>query len=162
MTYYNCFWDISIQFRWQLETTNSGFWVVNVLLRKFNTLPEKRNENDKNTNFVMKNNKKMPKKYIKVLSNIFLWTSHTDPWCNMLQTLERWRKYIGVILSDEHTLRDGSFCKKIAFIRYLTSLFSFKSSSNIFQKMLAKTFSNSGNFATNLLFQKAWHFPVKT
>ena len=37
------------------------------------------------------------------LSNIFLWTSHTDPWCSMLQTLERWRKYIGVILSDEHT-----------------------------------------------------------
>ena len=31
----------------------------------------KRNENDKNTKFVMKNNKKMPKKYIKVLSNIF-------------------------------------------------------------------------------------------
>ena len=51
----------------------------------------------------MKNSKKMPKKYIKVLSNIFLWTSHTDPWSNMLQTLERRRKYIGVILSDEHT-----------------------------------------------------------
>ena len=52
----------------------------------------------------MKNNKKMPKKYIKVLSNILLWTSYTDPWSNMLQTLERRRKYIGVILSDEHIL----------------------------------------------------------
>ena len=51
----------------------------------------------------MKNNKNMPKKYVKVLSNIFLWISHTDPWCSMLQTLERRRKYIGVILSDEHT-----------------------------------------------------------
>ena len=51
----------------------------------------------------MKNNKKIPKKYIKVLSNIFLWTSHTDPWCNMLQTVKRQRKYISVILSDEHT-----------------------------------------------------------
>ena len=51
----------------------------------------------------MKNNKKMSKKYIKVSSNIFLWTSHTDPWCNMLQTLEGRRKYLGVILSDEHT-----------------------------------------------------------
>ena len=42
-------------------------------------------------------------KHIKVLRNIFLWTHPTDPWCNMLQTLERRRKYIGVILSDEHT-----------------------------------------------------------
>ena len=49
----------------------------------------------------MKNKKKMPKKYIKVLNDIFLWTSHTESWCNMLQTLERRRKYIGVILSDE-------------------------------------------------------------
>ena len=47
----------------------------------------KRTENDKNTNFVMKNKKKMPKKYIKILSNIILWTSSTDLWCNMLQTL---------------------------------------------------------------------------
>ena len=45
----------------------------------------------------------MLKKYLKVLGNIFLWTSHTDPWCDMLQTLEKGRKYIGVILSDEHT-----------------------------------------------------------
>ena len=34
----------------------------------------------------MKNKKKKnAKKYIKVLSNIFLWTSHIDPWYNMLQ-----------------------------------------------------------------------------
>ena len=46
----------------------------------------------------------MPSKYIKVLSNIFLRNSHTDPRCNMLQTLERRRKYIGVISSDENTL----------------------------------------------------------
>ena len=38
---------------------------------------------------MMKNNKNMLKKYIKALSNIFY---------------ERWRKYIGVTLSDEHTL----------------------------------------------------------
>ena len=41
---------------------------------------------------------------MKVLSNIFLWTRHIDQWCNMLQTLERRRKFIRVILSDEHTL----------------------------------------------------------
>ena len=51
----------------------------------------------------MKNNKKLPQKYINTLSNIVLWTHPTDPWCNMLQTLERRRKYIGVILSDEDT-----------------------------------------------------------
>ena len=52
----------------------------------------------------MKNNKKMPKTYMKALSNIFLWTHRTDPWWNMLQTLERRIKYIGIILSDELTL----------------------------------------------------------
>ena len=51
----------------------------------------------------MKNNKKNPRKYIKASSNIFLSTRLTDPWCNMLRTLERRRKYMGVILSDEHT-----------------------------------------------------------
>ena len=94
----------SIQFRWQLETTKSRFWLVNVRLPKFDTLSEKEMKMIK-THFVMKNNKNMPKKYIKILSNIFLWISHTDPWCNMLQTWERWRKYTGVILSDEHTHR---------------------------------------------------------
>ena len=49
----------------------------------------------------MKNNNKMPKKYIKALSNIFLWTRHTDLWYNMLETLERRRKYVAVILSIE-------------------------------------------------------------
>ena len=57
----------------------------------------------KNTNFMIKNNNKQPKKYLKALSNIFLRTCHTDPWCNMLQTLERQRKYIGDILSNKHT-----------------------------------------------------------
>ena len=45
----------------------------------------------------MKKNKKqqqIPKKYIKALSNNFLWTRPTDPWYNMLQTLERRRKII--------------------------------------------------------------------
>ena len=51
----------------------------------------------------MKNSKKMSEKYMKAIRNIFLWTRHTDPWYNMLQTLERWRKYIGAILSGEHT-----------------------------------------------------------
>ena len=40
-----------------------------MLLQKFDTLSKKRNENDKNTNFMMKNSKKMSKKYMKALSN---------------------------------------------------------------------------------------------
>ena len=56
----------------------------------------------------MKNNEKMQKIYIyiyiKALSSILLWTRPIDQWCNKLQTLERQRTYIGVILSGEHTL----------------------------------------------------------
>ena len=54
--------------------------------------------------FAFQANTIMLKKFIKVLSNIFLWTSHTDPWCNVLQTVYKRRKYIGVISSDQHTL----------------------------------------------------------
>ena len=39
----------------------------------------------------------------KALSNIFFQTHPTDLWCNMLQTLEKRGKYIGVILSEKHT-----------------------------------------------------------
>ena len=55
---------------------------------------------------------KKPKKYIKALSNVEL---PTDPCCNMLQTLERRRKYISDILSDEHTLGMGLIKVKITF-----------------------------------------------
>ena len=48
----------------------------------------------------MKNDKK-EYEYIEHYS--FLWTRPTDPWCNMLQTLEKRRKYIGIILSNEHS-----------------------------------------------------------
>ena len=50
---------------------------------------------------------------MKALSNIFLWTRSTDQWRNMLQTLERWRKYTGIILPDESTLRREYFPKNI-------------------------------------------------
>ena len=52
---------------------------------------------------MIKNNKKCQKKHMKTVSNIFLWTRPTDS-CNMLKTLQRRRKYIGIILSDEHPL----------------------------------------------------------
>ena len=76
---------LCIQFHWQFLIISSSFRLVNILLWKFDTSLKKRNENDKNTNFLMKNNKKM--------SHSVLWTCHTAPWCNMLQTLEMQRKY---------------------------------------------------------------------
>ena len=39
----------AIKFRWQLETTNSCFWLANILWRKFDCSLKKRIENDKNT-----------------------------------------------------------------------------------------------------------------
>ena len=71
-------------------------------------------ENDKNINFVMKNknknnsnnnnnnnnnNKKVPKKYIKGLSNIFTFFYELAPQApNFRESVN----YIGIILSDEH------------------------------------------------------------
>ena len=52
----------NIQFHWQFFITYSGFWLVNILLPKFDT-SSKKNEIDKNTNFLMKN-KKMSRKYM--------------------------------------------------------------------------------------------------
>ena len=95
--------NLHIQFHWQLETTYSCFWLVNIFFAEIWYFINVRNRNDKNTHFMMKNKIKMPKKYMKALSNIFYWTLPTDSWCNMLQTLERPKKYIGFILSDEHT-----------------------------------------------------------
>ena len=65
-------------------------WLI-LFLRKFDTSLKK--ENDKNATFIMKNNNKMQKKHMKALSNTFTMNSPTNPWRNMLQTLERWRQY---------------------------------------------------------------------
>ena len=50
-----------MQFHWQSGTINSRLWLVIILLQKFDTSlkkkEKKRNENDKNTNFIMKNKK---------------------------------------------------------------------------------------------------------
>ena len=51
---------------------------------------------------MMKNSKKMSKKYMKALSNQV--RVRLGQVRLMLQTLQRRRKYIGAILSDEHTL----------------------------------------------------------
>ena len=51
---------------------------------------------------MMKNSKKMSKKYMKALSNQV--RVRLGQLRLMLQTLQRRRNYIGAILSDEHTL----------------------------------------------------------
>ena len=49
---------LTMQFRWQFETTNSRFWLVKYSVAKISHFIRKRNENDNNTNFVMKTTKK--------------------------------------------------------------------------------------------------------
>ena len=45
-------WDLLfMQFHWQFLIPNSGFWLVNILLRKLDTSSEKRTENKKNPHF---------------------------------------------------------------------------------------------------------------
>ena len=58
---------------------------------------DRRDQNDKNTFY----DEKEQKNYTKALIHIFFWTCPTDHQFNMLQPLERRRKYIGIILSDE-------------------------------------------------------------
>ena len=57
-----------IQFHWHLDTINSRFWIVNMLLQKFDTLLRKRSENDKNK-FYDEKQRKMSKRYMKAVSN---------------------------------------------------------------------------------------------
>ena len=102
-----------IQFHWQLETVNSCFWFANLLFWKFDTSPKKEIKMiktqilwwkiTKQTN-KQKNKQKRQKSIWKHWVTFLLWTRSTDPWCNMLWILEKRKKYIGFILSGEHTL----------------------------------------------------------
>ena len=47
-----------VQFHWQFLTTNSGFWLVNILVRKFNTSSKKEMKMIK-SHFLMKNAEKV-------------------------------------------------------------------------------------------------------
>ena len=79
-----------IQFHWKFWATNSCFWLVNTLLRKFDTSSKKDMKMIK-TNFMMKNNKKCQKSRWKHKVVFLFWTRPTVPWYNLPQTLERWR-----------------------------------------------------------------------
>ena len=79
------------QFCWQLESTSSCFWLVNILLRKFDTSSNKKVKMIKRQNLWWKTPKKMPKSEWKHYVEYLFWTRPADRWCNMLQTLERRR-----------------------------------------------------------------------
>lgn len=49
-----------IQFHWQFRTTDSFFWLGNIFFRNL-ILCQKRNKNNENRNFMIKNNKKLMK-----------------------------------------------------------------------------------------------------
>ena len=108
-TWFSCkFWlwknktlDEHIQFHWKFETTNSRFWLVMIQLRKFDTSSKKEIKMIK-TQILWGKTTTKAKKYIKALSNIFYELAPLTR-DDILQTLERKRKHIGVILSDEHT-----------------------------------------------------------
>ena len=66
-------------------------------------LHNKRNRNNKNTNFMMKNNKKMTKKYMKAKSSIFI--ANSLCWLvNMLQTFGKTEKLIVLSFCQTNTL----------------------------------------------------------
>ena len=75
-----------IQLHWQFPITYSGFWLVNILLRKFDTSSKKRNENDKSTHFFIenkqnKNNKKEKKCQESTCKyNVAFFTVNSSHW----------------------------------------------------------------------------------
>ena len=80
-----------IQFHRQLRITNSDFGLIILLLRKFDKSSKKRNENDKNTTFLIKNNKENVKSCL-CKQRVALLTLNGHHWpvsCNMLQILAR-------------------------------------------------------------------------
>ena len=54
------------------------FWLLNILLRKFDTSLKKQMKMIKTQILWWKTTKKMREKYMKALSNIFIWTRPTD------------------------------------------------------------------------------------
>ena len=60
----------SIQFHWQFLITNSCFWLVSILLRKFDTSSKMEMKMIKNTNVMTKNNTKIARKFVIIWSSI--------------------------------------------------------------------------------------------
>ena len=95
-----------------------SFWLVNILLRKLDTLSKKEMKTIKTQILWQKSTNKCQKRNInsfhiwhgsvgrvhkKNYITFFLWTRPTDPWCNMLELY-----------------RGGSFCQTHSIILLLT------------------------------------------
>ena len=94
-------------FRWFTYSYTGNFnscsWLVNILLHKFDTC-QKRNENIKNKNFMMKSKKKKGKKvYENIKYHSLFWTPSNGQWCNILQAWKRLKNTDDKILSVENT-----------------------------------------------------------
>ena len=82
-----------IQFHWQFSTTSSCFWLVNTLLRKFSTSSKKKKKKRNEKFYDKKQQKNTKNEYQNIKQYSLLWTHSTNPWCDMLQTLDIRREY---------------------------------------------------------------------
>ena len=76
----------------QILATNYSFWLVNKLLRKIHNSSKKVMKIDKNKFFDEKQQENSQKVYINIKWYTLLRNRPTDPWCDMLQTLETTKK----------------------------------------------------------------------
>ena len=74
----------SMQFHWQFLIAKSGFWLVNILLQKFDSLPEREMKMMKKQVFWWRRSKNAKKVHLNLKKHFLLWTRPTDTWCNML------------------------------------------------------------------------------
>ena len=75
---------LSVQFDWKLLITYSGFRLINILLRKFDTSLEKEMKMIKTSSFLMyihQQQKPAMKVYVNIKSHSLLRTRPADPWC---------------------------------------------------------------------------------
>ena len=76
----------------QILATNYSFWLVNKLSRKIHNSSKKVMKIDKNKFFDEKQQENSQKVYINIKWYTLLRNRPTDPWCDMLQTLETTKK----------------------------------------------------------------------
>ena len=95
-----CEYLTNIQFHWQLGNTHSCFWLVSTMLQKFDTSIKKGIKIIK-TSFMMKNKKEV---YESIMHLFLNRPPLTHNVCNMLQTLQRRKKCIGIICQTNMSL----------------------------------------------------------
>ena len=85
--------ESSVQNHWQFLTTNTYFWLL-IFYVKIWYFIKKRNVTEKNPNVKdEKQQNNVKKVYGNIQYHSLFWTHSTNQWCNMIQILERWRKY---------------------------------------------------------------------